>query len=130
MEQGGSFRTDHWRSEVDLLLINVARSAFVTGGSYEQRPPKVGDPSLSDFQLASLKALLASFLSSPHARPPYLAQGMELFRKGNYLLTCYLVIYRCNICFFLYNTIIYCSKYVITETKTLLQWICIGQNIS
>ncbi|GJM88488.1 hypothetical protein PR202_ga04559 [Eleusine coracana subsp. coracana] len=79
---GGSFRTDHWRSEIDLLLINVARSAFVTGGGYEQRPSKVGEPSISDLQFASLKALLASLLSSPHARPPYLAQGMELLRKG------------------------------------------------
>jgi hypothetical protein len=85
LEQGGSFRTDHWRSEVDLLLINVARSAFVTGGDYEQRSFKVGEPSISDLQLASLTALLASFLSSPHARPPYLAQGMKLFRKGEVL---------------------------------------------
>jgi hypothetical protein len=82
LDQGGSFRTDHWRSEVDLLLINVARSAFVTGGGYEQRLFKVGEPSIPDLQLASLKALLASFLSSPHARPPYLAQGIGLFRKG------------------------------------------------
>ncbi|KAK3156687.1 hypothetical protein QOZ80_2AG0110520 [Eleusine coracana subsp. coracana] len=79
---GGSFRTDHWRSEVDLLLINVARSAFVIGGGCEQRSSKVGEPSISDLQLASLKALLASYLSSPHVRPPYLAQGMGLFRKG------------------------------------------------
>ncbi|KAK3152819.1 hypothetical protein QOZ80_2BG0163990 [Eleusine coracana subsp. coracana] len=79
---GGSFRTDHWRSEVDLLLINVARSAFVIGGGCEQRSSKVGEPSISDLQLASLKALLASYLSSPHARPSYLAQGMGLLRKG------------------------------------------------
>ncbi|CAN6244092.1 unnamed protein product [Urochloa humidicola] len=79
---GGSLRTDHWRSEVDLLLINVARSACGTGGSYEQKSSTFGEPSISDLQLASLKALLASFLSSPYARPPYLAKGIELFTKG------------------------------------------------
>ncbi|KAL6877598.1 hypothetical protein ACP4OV_012813 [Aristida adscensionis] len=77
----GSFRVEHWRSELDLLLINVAISACDTG-DYEQKPSTVGEPSISDLQLASLKALLASFLSSPHARPPYLAKGIELFRRG------------------------------------------------
>ncbi|CAL4888073.1 unnamed protein product [Urochloa decumbens] len=79
---GGSLRTDHWRSEVDLLLINVARSACDTAGTYEQKSSTFGEPSISDLQLASLKALLASFLSSPYARPPYLAKGIELFTKG------------------------------------------------
>ncbi|TVU32378.1 hypothetical protein EJB05_24107 [Eragrostis curvula] len=79
---GGLFRTELWRAEVDLILINVARSACETGGAHEQRSPKVGEPRTVDLQLASLKALLASFLSSPNARPPYLAQGMGLFRKG------------------------------------------------
>ncbi|TKW38731.1 hypothetical protein SEVIR_1G135200v4 [Setaria viridis] len=79
---GGSLQTDHWRSEVDLLLINVARSACDTGRSYKQKSSTFGEPSISDLQLASLKALLASFLSSPYARPPYLAKGIELFAKG------------------------------------------------
>ncbi|KXG29400.2 hypothetical protein SORBI_3004G030800 [Sorghum bicolor] len=79
---GGSLRMDRWRSEVDVLLINVARSACNMGGSYEQKPSTFGEPSISDLQLASFKGLLASFLSSPHARPPYLAKGIELFRKG------------------------------------------------
>ena len=83
LEQGGSLRTEHWKSEVDLLLINVARSACDIGEVYEQNSSRVGEPSRSDLQLASLKALLASFLSSPHARPPYLAKGIELLRKGN-----------------------------------------------
>jgi len=73
---------DRWRSEVDVLLINVARSACNMGGSYEQKPSTFGEPSMSDLQLASFKGLLASFLSS-HARPPHLAKGIELFRKGN-----------------------------------------------
>lgn len=76
-------RADQWRSEVDLLLINVAKSACNQGGSYGQKLSTFGEPSISDLQLASLKALLASFLSSPYARPPYLAKGIELFTKGN-----------------------------------------------
>ncbi|KAF8656892.1 hypothetical protein HU200_060454 [Digitaria exilis] len=79
---GGSLRADQWRSEVDLLLINVARSACNQGGSYGPKISTFGEPSISDLQLASLKALLASFLSSPYARPPYLAKGIELFTKG------------------------------------------------
>jgi hypothetical protein len=34
----------------------------------------------ADFQHAALRALLASFLSV--SRPPYLSQGLELFRRG------------------------------------------------
>nr|CAB3449679.1 unnamed protein product [Digitaria exilis] len=79
--QGGSLRADQWRSEVDLLLINVAKSACNQGGSYGAKISTFGEPSISDLQLASLKALLASFLSSPYARPPYLAKGIELFTK-------------------------------------------------
>ncbi|KAG2650671.1 hypothetical protein PVAP13_1NG198100 [Panicum virgatum] len=80
--QGGSLQTDRWRPEVDLLLINVAINACDTGGSYEQKPSTFGGASILDLQLASLKALLASFLSSPYARPPYLAKGIKLFMKG------------------------------------------------
>ncbi|XP_047091379.1 proline-, glutamic acid- and leucine-rich protein 1 isoform X4 [Lolium rigidum] len=79
---GGSLRTDHWRAKVDLLLINIARSACDSGAGYEQSTSTAGETSISDFRLASFKALLASFLSSPYARPPYLAQGIELFRRG------------------------------------------------
>ncbi|KAG2650672.1 hypothetical protein PVAP13_1NG198100 [Panicum virgatum] len=82
LNQGGSLQTDRWRPEVDLLLINVAINACDTGGSYEQKPSTFGGASILDLQLASLKALLASFLSSPYARPPYLAKGIKLFMKG------------------------------------------------
>lgn len=68
---------------MDMLLINVARSACNMRGSSEQKPSIFGEPSIPDLQLASFKALLASFLSSPHARPPYLAKGIQLFRRGN-----------------------------------------------
>jgi len=37
---------------------------------------------VTDLQLAALRALLASFLSFARVRPPYLSQGLELFRRG------------------------------------------------
>uniref|UniRef100_A0A0E0A983 Pre-rRNA-processing protein RIX1 N-terminal domain-containing protein n=1 Tax=Oryza glumipatula TaxID=40148 RepID=A0A0E0A983_9ORYZ len=80
-EQGGSFRACYWRTQIDLLLINVARESFCTMGMYELRPLLSGDPTFSDFQLALLKSLLASFLSSPD-NCPYLERGLELFNKG------------------------------------------------
>ncbi|XP_066167782.1 uncharacterized protein [Oryza sativa Japonica Group] len=78
---GGSFRACYWRTQIDLLLINVARESFCTMGMYELRPLLAGDPTFSDFQLALLKSLLASFLSSPD-NCPYLERGLELFNKG------------------------------------------------
>uniref|UniRef100_A0A0E0A981 Pre-rRNA-processing protein RIX1 N-terminal domain-containing protein n=1 Tax=Oryza glumipatula TaxID=40148 RepID=A0A0E0A981_9ORYZ len=78
---GGSFRACYWRTQIDLLLINVARESFCTMGMYELRPLLSGDPTFSDFQLALLKSLLASFLSSPD-NCPYLERGLELFNKG------------------------------------------------
>uniref|UniRef100_A0A0D9WQE1 Pre-rRNA-processing protein RIX1 N-terminal domain-containing protein n=1 Tax=Leersia perrieri TaxID=77586 RepID=A0A0D9WQE1_9ORYZ len=78
---GGSFRACYWRTQIDLLIINVARESFYMMGMYELRPLLTEDPTLSDFQLALLKALLASFLSS-HECPPYLEPGLELFNRG------------------------------------------------
>jgi hypothetical protein len=80
---------------VDLLLINIARSALDSGVGYERSTLTAGETSISDFRLASLKALLASFLSSPYARPPYLAQGIELFRRGK-ISRVYNIVYRCR----------------------------------
>lgn len=67
---------------MDLLLIDVARNAYYKAGMYEQKPSWTEDPSISDFQLASFKALLASFLSNPHERSLYLEHGLELFHRG------------------------------------------------
>uniref|UniRef100_A0A0E0E1K5 Pre-rRNA-processing protein RIX1 N-terminal domain-containing protein n=1 Tax=Oryza meridionalis TaxID=40149 RepID=A0A0E0E1K5_9ORYZ len=78
---GGSFRACYWRTQMDLLLINVARESFCTMGMYELTPLLAGDPTLSDFQLALLKSLLTSFLSSPD-NCPYLERGLELFNRG------------------------------------------------
>lgn len=68
---------------MDLLLIDVARNAYYKAGTYEQKPLWTEDSSISHFQLASFKTLLASFLSNPHERPLYLEQGLELFHQGN-----------------------------------------------
>jgi hypothetical protein len=80
---------------VDLQLINIARSACDSGVGYERSTLTAGETSISDFRLASLKALLASFLSSPYDRPPYLAQGIELFRRGK-ISRVYNIVYRCR----------------------------------
>ncbi|KAG8075723.1 hypothetical protein GUJ93_ZPchr0006g43460 [Zizania palustris] len=78
----GSLRACHWRAEMDLLVFNVARETLYKMGMYEQTPLSTEDSNLSDFQLASFKALLASFLSSPYRHPPYLEEGLELFNRG------------------------------------------------
>ncbi|XP_022681503.1 uncharacterized protein LOC101761096 isoform X3 [Setaria italica] len=78
---GGLFNGS-WRSEMDLLLIDVATKACYKAGMYEQSPPWTEDPSISDFQLAAFRALLASFLSTHHERPLYLEEGLELFNRG------------------------------------------------
>lgn len=73
---------------MDLLLINVAKNACDMGFSYVGKSVILTEePTISraDFQLAALQALLASLLSEVHDRPPYLSEGLELFRRGNYL---------------------------------------------
>ncbi|XP_025811285.1 uncharacterized protein LOC112889030 isoform X5 [Panicum hallii] len=77
---GGLFRGS-WRSEMDQLLIDVATKACYKAVIYEQSSPWIEDPSISDFQLASFRALLASFLSNHHERPLYF-EGLELFSRG------------------------------------------------
>ncbi|KAJ6791869.1 proline-, glutamic acid- and leucine-rich protein 1 isoform X2 [Iris pallida] len=82
---GGSLRSESWRSNVDHLLITVATNACDAGWGIEGKCLNLieGPPLLQgDFQLAALEALLASLLSPSHMRPPYLAQGLELFRRG------------------------------------------------
>ncbi|XP_008807711.2 proline-, glutamic acid- and leucine-rich protein 1 [Phoenix dactylifera] len=82
---GGSLRSECWRPNVDLLLINVAKNACDMGLSYEGKSVILTEePTISraEFQLAALQALLASLLSQAHVRPPYLSEGLELFRRG------------------------------------------------
>ncbi|KAJ0988331.1 hypothetical protein J5N97_006687 [Dioscorea zingiberensis] len=81
---GGSLRSEFWRSDVDFLLITVATNACDAGWASEEKLALPSEPasSLADYQLAALEALLASLLSTAHVRPPYLSQGLELFRRG------------------------------------------------
>ncbi|KAL0317251.1 UNVERIFIED_CONTAM: hypothetical protein Sangu_2139400 [Sesamum angustifolium] len=82
---GGSMRSESWRGNVDHLLITVATNACKGGWSKEERSIFLsGDhtPTWADFQLASLRALLASLLSPGRVRPSHLALGLELFRRG------------------------------------------------
>ncbi|KAI5421942.1 uncharacterized protein LOC127076040 [Lathyrus oleraceus] len=79
----GSLKSEQWRSKVDSLLIAIAMDSFREGSPSEEiNVFQKKDPAATatDLQLAALRALLASFLSA--SRPPYLSQGLELFRRG------------------------------------------------
>ncbi|PRQ18884.1 hypothetical protein RchiOBHm_Chr7g0211051 [Rosa chinensis] len=81
----GVFKSEGWRSDVDLLLINIATNSLKGGLASENTSiyqPNEPTDVWGDIQLAALRALLASFLSSSRVRPPYLAQGVDLFRRG------------------------------------------------
>ncbi|GJR85158.1 RNA-directed DNA polymerase, eukaryota, reverse transcriptase zinc-binding domain protein [Tanacetum coccineum] len=76
---------EDWRSNVDLLIKTVATDACNGGWTKPTNDFNntcSNSSSWADFQLASLRALLASLLSPGRVRPPYLAHGLELFRKG------------------------------------------------
>ncbi|XP_077250053.1 proline-, glutamic acid/leucine-rich protein isoform X2 [Tasmannia lanceolata] len=82
---GGALRSECWRSDVDHLLITVATNACDAGWPNEDKRISLSDEpntSRAEFQLAALRALLASLLSPARVRPPYLSQGLELFRRG------------------------------------------------
>ncbi|KAL2539840.1 Armadillo-type fold [Abeliophyllum distichum] len=82
---GGSLRSGSWRANVDYLLITVATNACKGGWAKEEKSIFLCDkptPLWADFQLAALRALLASLLSPGRVRPPYLSLGLELFRRG------------------------------------------------
>ncbi|PWA84735.1 hypothetical protein CTI12_AA083560 [Artemisia annua] len=82
---GGGLRSEGWRSNVDLLIKTVATDACNGGWTKptnDSNNTYSNSSSWADFQLASLRALLASLLSPGRVRPPYLAHGLELFRKG------------------------------------------------
>ncbi|KAJ8477452.1 hypothetical protein OPV22_021179 [Ensete ventricosum] len=81
---GGSLRSECWRSDMDLLLITVAKNAYDVRSDYYKCLDANGESTISreNLQLAALRALLASLLSPSHVRPPYLSEGLELFRQG------------------------------------------------
>uniref|UniRef100_A0A7N0RHJ0 Pre-rRNA-processing protein RIX1 N-terminal domain-containing protein n=1 Tax=Kalanchoe fedtschenkoi TaxID=63787 RepID=A0A7N0RHJ0_KALFE len=85
LSAGGVSKDDNLQSQVDNLLMAVANAACKGGWAKEvvdTDSPNMHASTWADFQLASLKALKTSFLSSTRVRPPHLAQGLELFRRG------------------------------------------------
>ncbi|MED6108420.1 hypothetical protein PIB30_023639 [Stylosanthes scabra] len=81
----GSLRYEPWRSKVDDLVFAVAMDSFkeesASSEISEFQQHELAEPT-TDLQLAALRALLASFLSFAQIRPPYLSQGLDLFRRG------------------------------------------------
>ncbi|CAN4114407.1 unnamed protein product [Withania somnifera] len=85
LAMGGSRRSEGWRVNVDLLLLDVTRNASKEGWAKDGRGELVSGSPTSiwrDYQVAALRALLASVLSPGRTRPPHLSQGLELFRRG------------------------------------------------
>ncbi|KAG9144631.1 hypothetical protein Leryth_020239, partial [Lithospermum erythrorhizon] len=83
---GGSFRSKDWRSNIDPLLAKVAINACKDGFLKEDQSSFHLVESTSTwacFQLAALRAFLASLVSPGFGRPRYLAQGLELFCRGS-----------------------------------------------
>ncbi|CAI9777125.1 unnamed protein product [Fraxinus pennsylvanica] len=77
---GGWLRFESWQANVDHLLNAVATNACKGGRVEEERSIFLCDeptPLWADFQLASLRALLASLLSRGRVRLPYLSLGMQ-----------------------------------------------------
>ncbi|XVF41312.1 hypothetical protein PTKIN_Ptkin01aG0270500 [Pterospermum kingtungense] len=82
---GGASKSESWRSSIDSLLIKTATNSCKGGWGNEEDNiflPHESTSIWTDFQLSSLRALLASFLAPTCVRPPYLSQGLELFRRG------------------------------------------------
>ncbi|XP_027159422.1 uncharacterized protein LOC113760878 isoform X2 [Coffea eugenioides] len=75
-------------SIMKVLLMSmgiVATNACKVGWADNNSTVVYGEatPIWADFQLAALRALLASLLSPGRVRPPHLAQGLELFHRGS-----------------------------------------------
>ncbi|XP_009795025.1 uncharacterized protein [Nicotiana sylvestris] len=82
---GGSWRPESWRANVDHLLLDVTRNACKGGWANDDRGELVpGSPTTTwgDYQIAALRALLASLISPGRTRPQHLSQGLALFRRG------------------------------------------------
>ncbi|GMI72535.1 hypothetical protein like AT1G30240 [Hibiscus trionum] len=80
---GAASKSDSWRSSIDSLVIKTAINSCKRGwGNVDVFLPHESASVWADFQLSSLRALLASFLAPARVRPPYLSQGLELFRRG------------------------------------------------
>ncbi|KAL1205103.1 hypothetical protein V5N11_016443 [Cardamine amara subsp. amara] len=82
---GGSLGSDSWRERVDNLLMTTATNACEgrwANAETHQCLPNKSIMGLVEFQLAALRAFLASLVSPSRVRPAFLAEGLELFRTG------------------------------------------------
>ncbi|KAG0632018.1 hypothetical protein M758_1G298300 [Ceratodon purpureus] len=91
LTSGGALLPDRWRAEVDAVLASVAMAAAtgsISAGFASEEDinfmegTSIASSSSGDFQVAAYQALLASLLSPCCHRPPYLAQGLAVFRNG------------------------------------------------
>jgi hypothetical protein len=86
MLQGGALLPERWRAEVDAAIgVAAYTTSFNLSCDKESSYPRnTSAKSTSvDMQVAAYQALLASLLAPCGHRPPYLAQGLALFRNGN-----------------------------------------------
>ncbi|KAJ7970575.1 Proline-, glutamic acid-and leucine-rich protein 1 [Quillaja saponaria] len=84
---GGNSTSENWQTDVDYILITMAVDSFEEGWATEQKSmfrPSKSAAVWGDLQIAVLRALLASFLSSAQVPPTYLSQGLELLRRGKH----------------------------------------------
>ncbi|CAH8390660.1 unnamed protein product [Eruca vesicaria subsp. sativa] len=82
---GGALRSNSWRERVDKLLMMTARNACEGRWTNAETYHHVTNKSTADlveFQVAALRAFLASLVSPSRARPAFLAEGLELFQTG------------------------------------------------
>ncbi|KAM6600587.1 hypothetical protein CsatA_020196 [Cannabis sativa] len=81
---GGTPKSSKEHPDINLILINIVKHSSKGGWASEDRSiiqRNVPTETLANVQLAALRTLLASFLSS-HLYSQHLAQGLELFRRG------------------------------------------------
>lgn len=65
-----------------VTATNACEGRWANAETYQCIPSK-STTGLVEFQLAALRAFLASLVSPSRVRPAFLAEGLELFRTGN-----------------------------------------------
>ncbi|KAF8080261.1 hypothetical protein N665_0961s0009 [Sinapis alba] len=83
---GGALGSSSWRERVDKLLMMTATNACQGRWANAEETchylPNKSTADLVEFQLAALRAFLASLVSPSRERPAFLAEGLELFQTG------------------------------------------------
>jgi hypothetical protein len=89
LTSGGALLPDRWRTEVDAVLASVAMAAAtgtISASTFFEEDCSYLEALSGEFQVAAYQALLASLLSPCCHRPPFLAQGLSIFRNGKCML--------------------------------------------